>query len=79
MIQERREDIGLKVVMGIFSGVVMLLLSIFINAVWITANEGRNKAFEIGERVTAIESRFGGIQDDIKEIKELLKRKVPQL
>jgi len=45
--------------------------------VWVTANEGKNKAFEIGERVTAIEAKFSSISQDLTEIKDLLRRKVP--
>lgn len=74
---ERRDDIGIKVITSIFVGIIMLLISLFVNAVWVTANEGKNKAFEIGERVTAIESKFGAIQTDLNEIKDLLRRRIP--
>jgi len=77
MMQERRNDLGMKIVISVFSGIIMLLISLFVNAVWVTANEGKNKAFEIGERVTAIEAKFSSISQDLTEIKDLLRRKVP--
>ena len=77
MALDRRDDVGQKVTMGVMSSIVVLLVSLFINAAWSTANEGKNKAFEIGERMTAMESKFFSIQSDLVEIKDLLKRRIP--
>lgn len=75
---ERREDVGGKVAMSIMAGLLLFALTSFIGVAWTTANEGKNKAFEIGERMTSMESKFTYIQGDLSEIKDLLKRKVPQ-
>lgn len=74
---DRRSDVGSKVTISILSGVLLFLFSLFVNACWSIANEGKNKAFEIGERVTAIESKFTSIQGDLGEIKQLLRRRIP--
>lgn len=74
---ERREDVGGKVTLSIMGGLLIFALTSFIGVAWTTANEGKNKAFEIGERVIVIEAKFSAIQDDLSEIKELLKRKIP--
>ncbi len=74
---ERRDDVGGKVLTGVRGGLIMLLLTLFVNAAWATANEGKNKAYEIGERMTAMESKFSSFQSDLAEIKELLKRRIP--
>lgn len=75
---DRREDIGNKIIVGVLIGVIMLFLGLFINAAWATASEGKNKAFEIGERMTAMEGRFNSFQSDLVEIKDLLKRQIPK-
>lgn len=74
---ERRNDVGGKVAITILTGMVMLMFGLFVNATWTTASEGKNKAFEIGERMTAMEARFASFQGDLSEIKELLKRRIP--
>lgn len=74
---DRRDDIGSKVLLSTMTGILMLLVTMFINAAWSTANEGKNKAFEIGERMTSMEGKFFSIQGDLSEIKDLLKRKIP--
>jgi hypothetical protein len=74
---DRREDVGSKVQASVLGGLLIFALTSFIGAAWTTANEGKNKAIEIGERVTAIETRFSAIQGDLGEIKELLKRRIP--
>lgn len=77
MTAERRDDIGGKVLVAIMSGTIMLLITVFVNAAWTTANQGLIKAQETSERVTALEARFGGFQNDLKEIKDILTRKFP--
>ena len=74
---ERREDVGSKVIVGTLSSILLLLVTLFINSAWSLANEGKNKAFEVSERVTAIESKFLAIQLDLNEIKGLLRRGIP--
>lgn len=68
---------GTKMFVIVVSGVLLFCLTSFIGVAWYTANEGKNKAFEIGERMTAMEARFGSFQGDLQEIKDLLRRKVP--
>lgn len=74
---ERRDDIGGKVMSGVMGGTIMLLVTVFVNAAWSTANQGLTKAQETSERVTALEARFGGFQSDLKDIKEILTRHFP--
>lgn len=77
MTQDRRDDLGGKIIVGILSSFVLLFAGMFINASWITANEGKNKAYEVAERTTAMESNFKSLQSDLSEIKDLLRRKIP--
>lgn len=77
MTSERRDDIGGKVLVAIMSGTIMLLITVFVNAAWTTANQGLTKSNEVSERVTALEARFGGFQSDLKDIKDILNRKFP--
>jgi hypothetical protein len=49
----------------------------FINSSWVTANEGKNKAYEVSERLTLMEGKFNSFQSDLAEIKDLLRRKIP--
>lgn len=77
MTQDRRDDIGAKVVVGVLTSFVLLFAGMFINASWVTANEGKNKAYEIAERTTAMEANFKSFQSDLSEIKDLLKRRIP--
>lgn len=74
---ERRDDVGMKVIVSIFISIIMLFVGLFVNTAWMTANEGKNKAYEVAERVVAIEARFSSIQSDLTEIKNLLRRRVP--
>lgn len=77
MTQDRRDDVGGKVAISILTGVVMLLVTCFVNAAWTLANEGSRKANEAVERITSMEARFNAFQSDLVEIKELLKRRIP--
>lgn len=62
---------------GVLVGVIMLFLGLFMQAAWSTASEGKTKAYEVGERMTAMEARFNSFQSDLSEIKNLLRRAVP--
>lgn len=77
MTLERRDDIGGKIMSAVMAGTIMLLITVFVNAAWSTANQGLTKATETSERVTALEARFGGFQSDLKDIKDILNRKFP--
>jgi len=74
---ERRDDVGGKILVGVLIAIIGFSLTSFIGAAWSTASEGKNKAWELSERVTTIEARFGSIQSDLSEIKDLLKRRIP--
>lgn len=74
---ERHDDIGSKVMISVVGGITMLLITLFVNTAWSTANEGKNKAFEVSERLTSMEARFSSFQNDLAEIKDLLKRRIP--
>ncbi len=75
--QDRRNDIGVKLFIGIITGVVLLLLTLFINAAWETANEGSRKANDALNRVTILEQQYNYIKDDLGEIKSILRRTIP--
>lgn len=77
MPTERRDDIGGKVLVAIMSGTIMLLITVFVNAAWTTANQGLTKSNEVSERVTSLETGFVGFKSDIKDIKDILTRKFP--
>ena len=77
MSEDRRNDLGNKIIVGVFIGVISLLLSLFINAAWTTANEGKNTANEVQKDVSYLKARLDNIQGDLIEIKDLLKRKIP--
>ena len=59
---------------SIISGVILILLGLFINTSWTCANEGKNKAYDVEKRITVIETRFDMISSDLKEIKDLLRK-----
>lgn len=77
MTADRRNDVGGKVTITVLTGIVMLLLALFVNAAWSTASEGKSKAFEVSAQVTALTARFDSFQADLTEIKDLLRRGVP--
>lgn len=73
MVEERRNDIGLKMAYG----VVAVILSLFIHVTWSTANSGNQQAAQNAIKIAGMESRISSILDDTQEIKNLLKRSIP--
>lgn len=78
MTIDRRTDVGGKITVTILVSLVMLFAGMFMNAAWVTANEGKNKANDVAERMTAMEARFNSFQSDLVEIKDLLRRSIPK-
>ena len=78
MVDERRQDIGYKVTITVLVGVVSVILSLFINSTFSMANDGRNLGIENSKNITHLQASLIAMHDDLTEIKELLKRKVPQ-
>jgi len=81
---DRRNDIGTKIILACYSSVVALLLALFINAAWGVAKEGSSKAELLSERTNSLEQRVSKLEvyyisfnEDFKEIKGLLKRYAP--
>ena len=77
MTEDRRNDIGNKVIISVLAGVILLLITFFVNSTWVTANEGKNTANEVKTDVVYLKARFDNFYEDFSEIKELLKRKIP--
>ena len=77
MTADRRDDLGGKVIVGVLIAVIGASSVSFIGAAWSVAYDGKKKADEVSDRVTAMEARFSGFQSDLTEIKDLLKRGVP--
>ena len=73
MSEERRKDIGSKVK----DGIILSMLTSFIITAWCVATAGRDKALALEVRVAGIESCMTSIKEDLKEIKDLLKRSTP--
>lgn len=79
MVEERRNDVGSKVVIGMMSSVMLVFVAMFINAAWATAHEGSKSATDAQLRVAVLEAQFLSFKSDLNEIKDLLKRDVPQI
>lgn len=77
MVQERRDDVGGKTVLSVMAGVIMLFVGLFVNAAWTTAQQGFVIGNDAMKRVIVIEAKFDGISSDLNEIKNLLKRRMP--
>lgn len=71
---DRRNDLGTKLILAIYSSVVAILLGLFVNAAWGVASEGRAKAELLESRVSKLEVYYLSVGEDLKEIKGLLKR-----
>ena len=78
MTDERRKDIGMKVMIGIFLGLVGLLSTLFVNAAWVTANDGRRMGEENSKNIAVIIANYNNLSNsiiDIKlDVKEILRR-----
>lgn len=82
---ERRNDIGTKIVLAIYSAGVTILVGLFVHAAWASAQKGEEKAdkamieiSDMKERVSKLEVYFIAYSQDIGEIKQLLKRGTPR-
>jgi len=75
--QDRRNDVGTKIILAVYSSVIAILLGLFINAAWHVASEGRSKAEALESRVSKLEVYYISVGEDLREIKDLLKRKIP--
>ena len=82
---DRRNDIGTKIILAIYSSVVAILLGLFVHAAWSSAEQGNIKAETaiaqqslINERIAKLEVYYISYGDDLREIKNLLKRQAPQ-
>ena len=55
-----------------------IILGLFVNAAWITANEGKNVGYEVKaelkEAKADMAAKYTAIKDDLIEIKQILKR-----
>ena len=78
MSEERRNDIGFKATLTIFTSVIAILLGLFVNVVWNTANEGTALGYRNEAKVIRVEARLDAIQNDLQEIKTLLRRNIPR-
>jgi len=72
--EERRNDVGTKLILAVYSSVIAILLGLFVNAAWSVASDGRSKAESLESRVSKLEVYYISVGDDLKEIKGLLKR-----
>jgi hypothetical protein len=77
-MEDRRNDIGLKVVVGLMSSVILIFIGLFVNAAWATAHDGSIKASDAQMRVAVLEAQFTSFRSDLTEIKDLLRRGIPR-
>lgn len=75
--EQRRNDIGYKQTIVIFGAVVSILLGLFANAAWSQANLGNEKASALESRVAVLETYYKSFSNDFQEIKDILKRRIP--
>ena len=76
-MDERRNDIGYKSTITILIGVTSIILSLFVSSTFSVANEGKNMSIENAKKITNLEANLIYMHDDLVEIKELLKRRIP--
>lgn len=84
--EDRRNDVGTKIILAVYSSVVAILLGLFVHAAWGQAKTGEIKAQtaldnqgKIEERLARLETYYVSFNDDLREIKNLLKRQAPQV
>lgn len=81
MNEEKRNDIGYKVTTSLCGTAFAIILGLFINVTWITANEGKNIGYEVKADLKGVkadvQAKYDAIKEDLLEIKILLKRKIP--
>lgn len=81
---DRRTDVGYKATVGVLTSVIVLLLGIFLNSINSAATEAKNQVIDQGKKVTEHDVKLAKfeecmvqVKDDLKEIKDLLKRSSP--
>ena len=79
MVEDRRNDIGTKVVLAIYSAGMAAVIGLFVHAAWATASKGETKAdnailitTDLKERVTRLETYY----INQKEILERIERNI---
>lgn len=77
MMVDRRNDVGMKLIVGMMSSVILLFVGFFINSTSSIANEARTHIIQVDLRVKALEENYTNIKSDLVEIKDLLRRKIP--
>lgn len=81
MTEDRRNDIGYKTTITVFGSALAIILGLFVNAAWTTANEGKNIGYEVkadlGSTRADFLAKYEAIKDDLQEIKLILKRTTP--
>ena len=73
MTQDRRNDLGSKV----FIGVVAVILSLLIHHLVTVAYDGTKIGHDNKNEIVQLKTQFASIDSDLKEIKLLLRRGVP--
>lgn len=73
---DRRNDVGAKVTISVLSSVLVLVLSLFVHAAWNVGEAARTIGLRNTERIVRVEACFEAVHADLREIKELLKRRV---
>ena len=68
-MEERRNDIGTKVTLGMMTSIILLFIGAFIHTAWATAYDGKKKADEVSERVAIMETRMTSFASDVNDIK----------
>lgn len=74
VMTDRRNDIGMKVLVGMMSSVILLFVGAFIHTAWATAYDGKKKADEVSERMAIMETKMTGFASDVSEMKNDVKQ-----
>lgn len=82
---DRRNDVGTKIILAVYSSVVAVILGLFVNAAWAVASKGEikaelalDKSADLEAKYQKLDAYFMAVQDDLKEIKQLLRRTTSQ-
>ena len=80
MENNRRNDVGSKIIIGILISTVTILLGIFLSTSMKSAemsraqaNEAKVMAYENKEKISILNTQYIAIRQDLQEIKSLLK------
>ena len=80
-MNERRNDVGNKVTIGILIGTITILIGIFLNASIkgaemsrASAEEAKVMAYKNSTRLSVLETQYVEIMDRLQEIKTLLRK-----